>query len=161
LGQTYEFKTDTHLSDVKESIIVTLRRKRKKQKTGTHTTSVYAFPLDLFSDNKDEIETQTKKAEMYAEKLQKSVSINLSSKNVYVDESDLFTGNTSIRLSYTLPPHISNPPNTEDLEKGLDSSLKLSGTEVVLDGGTLVITVPLPSAYAIPIDVRSMVEEVF
>ena len=49
----------------------------------------------------------------------------------------------------------------EDLEKGLDSSLKLSGTEVVLDGGTLVVTVPLPSAYAIPIDVRSMVEEVF
>ena len=160
-GQTYEFRADTQLSDVKESIIVKLRRKRKKQKTGSDTTSVYAFPLDLFSDNKDKIETQTKKAEMYAEKLQKSVSINLSSKNVYVDESDLFTGNTSVRLTYTLPPHISNLPNTDDLANGLDSSLKINGTEVTLEGGSLVVTIPLPDGYTIPIDVRSMVEEIF
>lgn len=160
-GQTYEFRADTQLSDVKESIIVKLRRRRKMKETGSDTSSVYAFPLDLFSDNKEEIASQTAKAEGYASKLQQSVAIFLSSKNVYADKSECFTGNTSIRLSYTLPPHISNPPNTEDLEKGLDSSLKLSGTEVVLDGGTLVITVPLPSAYAIPIDVRSMVEEVF
>lgn len=160
-GQVYEFRANMQLESRNESFIVKLRRRRKMKETGSDTSSVYAFPLDLFSDNKEEIETQTAKAEGYASKLQQSVAIFLSSKNVYADKSECFTGNTSIRLSYTLPPHISNPPNTEDLEKGLDSSLKLSGTEVVLDGGTLVVTVPLPSAYAIPIDVRSMVEEVF
>lgn len=160
-GKVYEYRANQQLTKDKESIFVKMRRRSKKKDTGTTSSSEFTFPLDLFVDKRAKIEEQEAKAEVFGKKTQESVGIHLSSKGVYVDESERFIGKTSVNLNYKLPPNVSKLPNNDELQTSIDTTLDVSGTGVKLDGSTLIITIPLPKSCAIPIDMKDMIEKVF
>ena len=157
----YTFNASKEISNVKESIFVKWRKRKLSKGSGSDTGSEYAFPLTLFVDNSDKIESKRESAEEHAEQLQESVRIYLLSEKVQVNTSDVFTGNTSVQLTYALPSYMSSLPNLESLQTGLDASLNIQGTLVTLRGSSLSVVVPLPEDLVIPIDVKSMIEAEF
>ncbi|END1833606.1 hypothetical protein ABLM60_004371, partial [Shigella flexneri] len=62
---------------------------------------------------------------------------------------------------YTLPPNTTRLPNTEELEKTIDTTIDVEGSRVKLKGRKMVVTIPLPENYIIPIDVKTMMEAIF
>lgn len=158
----YTSSAEKQLDKPKESIIVKIRRKMKgKMEETQEETQEFAYPLTLFTDRSENIEGQRNKAEDYAELLQNSINLHLTSKDIYADKSEVHVINTSIEYRYTLPPNVTRVPNLEELQTTLDSSLDVEGITAKLSGRSIVLVVPLPGEYQIPIDVKTMIEEEF
>jgi len=158
----YTSNVEKQLDKPKESFIVKMRKRRKAKESGSvEEEREFSYPLTLFKDRSGTIEGQRSKAERYAEALQESINIHLTTKNIYADKSELYVINTSIEYRYNLPPNVTKLPNLEELQTTLDSSLDVEGVNVKLSGRRIIIIVPLPKEYQIPIDVKTMIEEVF
>lgn len=158
----YASNVEKQLEKPKESFIVKMRKRRKAKESGSvEDEREFSYSLTLFKDRSGKIEGQRNKAERYAEALQESINIHLTTKNIYADKSELYVINTSIEYRYNLPPNVTKLPNLDELQTTLDSSLDVEGVNVKLSGRTIIIIVPLPKEYQIPIDVKTMIEEVF
>lgn len=161
-NKRYYMFTASQEAKAKESMFVKLRRRKaNKDGSGESVESEYAFPLTLFTDNSEKIEGKRAEAERIAESYQDSVRIYLVSEGVKVEPTDLFTGNTSVQMQFSLPSYTDSLPNLENLQQGIDASLDLQGTLVNLRGSKLNIVVPLPDGKNIPMDFKSMIEEEF
>ncbi|RIM32779.1 hypothetical protein BUY35_00385 [Staphylococcus cohnii] len=158
----YTSNAEKQLDKVKESFIVKMRKRRKdKSSDSVEEAKEFSYPLTLFKDRSGNIEGQRSKAEDYAEALQNSINLHLTTKNIYADKSEIYVINTSIEYRYNLPPNVTKLPNLEELQTTLNSSLDVEGITAKLSGRSIVIVVPLPKEYQIPIDVKTMIEEVF
>ena len=160
-GRIYRFMASKMLSSVPESWFVRRRRKKADENGENLAGMEYAFPLDLFTDNSAEIEQKTEMAQNYSAEVEKAVRNYLASQKVQVDTGKIFTGNTSVQIEYKLPPYISSLPQTDQIESGLDTTLNVTGISAQLKGSGILITVPLPNDYNIPIDVSTMIKQEF
>ena len=160
-GRIYRFMASKMLSSVPESWFVRRRRKKADENGENLAGMEYAFPLDLFTDNSAEIEQKTEMAQNYSDEVEKAVRNYLASQKVQVDTGKIFTGNTSVQIEYKLPPYISSLPQTDQIESGLDTTLNVTGISAQLKGSGILITVPLPNDYNIPIDVSTMIKQEF
>ncbi|HHD0846081.1 hypothetical protein [Staphylococcus capitis] len=157
----YTSSVEKQLDKEKKSLIVKLRERKLVKEGEIVEESEYAFPLTKFKDRTATIETQKEKADLYAEELQEAMNIHLSSKGVYADKTERFIENTSVEFEYTLPPNTTKAPNTEELEKTIDTSLDVEGSRVKMRGRKLIVTVSLPKDCVVPIDVKTMIEAIF
>ncbi|HGZ9196536.1 TPA: hypothetical protein ACOFME_002292 [Staphylococcus aureus] len=157
----YTSNVEKQLDKEKKSFLVKIREKRLANKGEIVEESEFSFPLTKFKDKTEEIETQKEKAHAYSEELQEAMNMHLASKRIYADKTEMFIENTSAEFQYTLPPNTTNIPNTEELQKTIDTSLDVEGSKAKFKGRKLVITVPLPKEYIIPIDVKTMIEAIF
>lgn len=156
----YVFKSSIEV-ERKEALLVKLRRFRKKRGKGSESeSSEYSFPLTLFNDMSEKIETQKAGAEDFGERRAKDVRNYLASIDVQAELIKTFVGNTSVQQTFKLQ-FTKSPPNPETIAEGLDNALGTSGILAKLDSGNINITIPLPPDNAIPIDVKSMIEEVY
>lgn len=160
-GRMYRFMASKMLSSVPESWFVRRRRKKADENGENLAGMEYAFPLDLFTDNSAKIEEKTEMAQNYSDEVEKAVRNYLASQKVQVDTGKIFTGNTSVQIEYKLPPYISSLPQTDQIESGLDTTLNVTGVSAQLKGSGILITVPLPDDYNIPIDVSTMIKQEF
>lgn len=160
-GRIYRFMASKMLSSVPESWFVRRRRKKADENGENLAGMEYAFPLDLFTDNSAKIEEKTEMAQTYSDEVEKAVRNYLASQKVQVDTGKIFTGNTSVQIEYKLPPYISSLPQTDQIESGLDTTLNVTGVSAQLKGSGILITVPLPNDYNIPIDVSTMIKQEF
>lgn len=160
-GRIYRFMASKMLSSVPESWFVRRRRKKADENGENLAGMEYAFPLDLFTDNSAKIEEKTEMAQNYSDEVEKAVRNYLASQKVQVDTGKIFTGNTSVQIEYKLPPYISSLPQTDQIESGLDTTLNVTGISAQLKGSGILITVPLPNDYNIPIDVSTMIKQEF
>lgn len=160
-GRIYRFMASKMLSSVPESWFVRRRRKKADENGENLAGMEYAFPLDLFTDNSAKIEQKTEMAQNYSDEVEKAVRNYLASQKVQVDTGKIFTGNTSVQIEYKLPPYISSLPQTDQIESGLDTTLNVTGISAQLKGSGILITVPLPNDYNIPIDVSTMIKQEF
>ena len=157
----YTSNVEKQLEKPKESIIVKIRRRLDKDNDGVNVKSEYSYPLTVFKDRTDKIEGQTQKAERLAKELQESISMHLSSKRIIADKSEFYVVNTSIQYAYTFPPNVKKLPNVEELQSTLDSTLDIEGVSIKTKGRSIVIIVPLPKDYQIPIDAKTVIEQVY
>lgn len=157
----YTSSVEKQLDKEKKSIIVKIRERRMEKEGNVNEVSEFSFDLDIFKDKTTEIEKQKEKAEIYSEELQQAMNIHLSSKGIYADKSEYYVENTSAEFVYTLPPNTTRLPNTDELEKTIDTTIDVEGSRVKLKGRKLVVTIPLPKDYIIPIDVKTMIEAIF
>lgn len=131
----------------------------KRSKDEIETSDNTLFPLSLFKDRKELIEVKRNKAEEYAEALQESITVHLKAEKIKADKSEIHVHNTAIEYRYTLPPNTTKIPK-EELQTTLESSLKVVGVNVKLSGRSIIIIVPLARRYKIPIDIKTMINEV-
>lgn len=157
----YTSNVEKQLEKPKESIIVKIRRKLDKDNDGVNVKSEYSYPLTVFKDRTETIEAKTHKAERLAKELQESISMHLSSKRIIADKSEFYVVNTSIQYAYTFPPNVKKLPNVEELQSTLDSTLDIEGVSIKTKGRSIVIIVPLPKDYQIPIDAKTVIEQVY
>lgn len=147
--------------DLKESYFVRRRRRKNANKSDNQKSGFEpTFPLTLFNDMSDKIEEKKQKAQEYGESRSEDIQNFLATKDVEAELSTLFVGSTSVQYSFTLQ-FSKNLPNSDELEKSLDSNLKTKGIQVNLSAGKLNIVVPLPDDAKVPIDSKSLVEDVF
>lgn len=160
-GGYYTSSVEKQLDKEKKSFIVKLRERRMQQEEEVNGESEFSFDLDKFKDRTTEIEVQKEKAKIYAEELQEALNIHITSKGINADKTEYYVENTSAEFIYTLPPNTTRLPNTEELEKTIDTTIDVEGSRVKLKGRKMVVTIPLPENYIIPIDVKTMMEAIF
>lgn len=160
-GGYYTSSVEKQLDKEKKSFIVKLRERRMQQEEEVNGESEFSFDLDKFKDRTTEIEVQKEKAKIYAEELQEALNIHITSKGINADKTEYYVENTSAEFIYTLPPNTTRLPNTEELEKTIDTTIDVEGSRVKLKGRKMVVTIPLPEDYIIPIDVKTMMEAIF
>lgn len=157
----YISNVEKQLEKAKESIFVKLRKRRRNKEEGYVEESEFSFPLSLFEDRTETIESKRDSAYRYAGELQEAISLHLTTKNIFADKSEMFVINTSIEYRYKLPPNTKKLPNLEELQTTLNTTLDVEGANVKLKGKNIVIVVPLPKEYHIPIDMKSMLEKTY
>jgi hypothetical protein len=127
--------------------------------------SQYTFPLSLFDDHQKSIYTAKKKASEWAgntAKAMDNVIATISSKDQSGQSRRLRVdvGNTNALFTYEMALTI-NPNNFERTGATFDAIFKTSGTTITIEEGNLLITMPLPKDIKVPIDVPTMIREVF
>lgn len=165
IGYHYSYRADKQLEKDKESFIVKMRKrqmaKEEEIEEADEDAVQFSYPLTLFADNTEKIESQKVKAEAYAEQLRESISIHLTSKNISTEKDEYFTENTAVELHYKLPANLKKMPDVSNLETSINTLMDVEGTSVQLRGRKIIIIIPLPKTYQIPIDVKSMMEEIY
>ncbi|HCU8763827.1 TPA: DNA translocase FtsK [Staphylococcus aureus] len=124
------------------------------------------FPLDLFEDRTASIEEKTKEANAFATRMQQRITEFLTSTEKNVTLQATHVGNTSVQYKYRVS--FSKNQDSEKLsnyiQTGLSDALQVEGIIVKGGSGIVKITLPLKEDdkydYNIPIDVKSMIEEV-
>lgn len=134
-------------------------------KSTDEDTAYFSYPLTLFADNTEEIESQKNKAEAYVEQLRISlsnlleISNILTSKNISTTTNEYFIGNTSVELHYNFSGNYKQIPNLSKLEKSINLLMDVEDTSVQLRGRKIVAIIPLPKEYQIPINIKQILQE--
>ncbi|WP_248000424.1 DNA translocase FtsK [Lactiplantibacillus plantarum] len=120
----------------------------------------YAFPLSLFKDNSKSIAGLRAKATEWAEKTKKNLDIVLNSAEIQATIKSTNVGNTTIQYVYTMP-FSTDYSKVLNMEETISNALSIRGVQVGLDAGNLAIAIPSPKEVQIPIDVPTMIQQVF
>ena len=122
--------------------------------------ATYSFPLSLFINHTEERLEKTEKAKQWAENVAKGLDAVLATKNTAANRISFTVGATSVLFIYELPFSL-NLGDLDGKAKMFDSVFKTTGTVVNIVEGTLQITMPVPPALHLPIDVPSIYETVY
>lgn len=135
--------------------------KSSKSGNGSEETLEYnwVFPLELFKDNTSEIATQVKKAEKYAEQQRKSIDVYLATAKIQATLKKVDVGNTSMMFVYQIPFTINS--NIGSLQDNIENAIRVKGVMVSLEAGDLVISAPLKEDVVVPLDVPTMLKEIY
>ena len=121
----------------------------------------YRFPLTLFKEYKELIDEKESKAEAYAKEMQQSLKdVFLQRDDIKFKLSDKLISKNAVTYLYELQSKPLKTPNIKELEYKLEQALD-KPVELRLSGRILEVIVPLPKEYRIPINVKTMIKEVF
>lgn len=157
----YTSSVEKQLEKPKQSLFVKWKKRWEKDEDVEEKDEMqrdFTYPLTLYEDRTEEIESKKLKADIEAEELQEAITHHLVSKGIYADKAERFVANASADFKYTLPPNTKKVINTQELETTLDTTLDVEGSMVKLRGRKVIITVPLEDI--IPIDIKTMIESV-
>ena len=113
----------------------------------------------MYNDNLSKIEGQTLKANEYAKNQLKAVEVYFTSENVPVNTKETNVGNTSVEYVFEIVR--ARKFSLGSMAENLETYLDITGVLVRLSGSSIVVTVPMPDEYVIPIDVPTMISSVF
>lgn len=119
-----------------------------------------SFGIENFTDNTQKINEIKESAEAFANRTSVAMGTFLTSAKYQVTFIDLVLSATTLTLKYewTFDPQASN---ISSLDQRIDKFFNTSGTTVSLFGNQLIIVLPMPKEFHIPIDVRTLYLEVF
>lgn len=121
----------------------------------------YRFPLTLFKEYKELIDEKESKAEAYAKEMQQSLKdVFLQRDDIKFKLSDKLISKNAVTYLYELQSKPLKTPNIKELEYKLEQALD-KPVELRLSERILEVIVPLPKEYRIPINVKTMIKEVF
>ncbi|OEK58864.1 FtsK/SpoIIIE domain-containing protein [Staphylococcus equorum] len=125
-----------------------------------------SFPLTLFKNRKLDFEEERRNVEKYGNTMQRKIE-KLMPK--YIGSDIKIRGkkvlSRTVAFEYKRSQHPDGMPNLEKVEKALETDLNedVEGRfiSVTLKGRNIVIIMPLPEKYHMPIDIKTMIEEAF
>ena len=132
----------------------------EKQFDEVKVESEYTFPLSLFVDKQAEIDSKKDAARGWAQRTARAVDSMLATKKEAAKRINIDCGAVNALFTYELSQTM-DVKNFDQLAATFDNNFKTSGASVSVSEGNLLITLPLPEAYRIPINVPSMYREVF
>ena len=133
----------------------------KSKKNDVEHDTEYRFPLTLFKERKELIDERKCKAEAYAKEMQQSLKdVFLQRDDIKFKLSDKLISKNAVTYLYELQSKPLKTPNIKELEYKLEQALD-KPVELRLSGRILEVIVPLPKEYRIPINVKTMIKEVF
>lgn len=132
------------------------------ESTAVAPTRTYepAFDLSKLIDHSEEIESKTVGAKKWAANAAKSVDAILTTDGKQVNRKAVDVSAKSALFTYSLPDSAS-VDNFDSLTEVFNKNFRTESATVQLIAGDVLITIPLPSKYNIPIDVGSMFRETF
>lgn len=119
-----------------------------------------AFDLSNLIDHTSEIETKTIGAKKWAEMSAKSVDAILTTDGKQVNRKSVEVSAKSALFTYALPDS-ATVDNFDSLTDVFNKNFRTESATVQLIAGDVLITIPLPDKFNIPIDVGSMFRTVF
>lgn len=128
-------------------------------------TTEWAFPLELYTDRTETIESQKALANEFAEEQKSSLDKILIGSNIQATLHSMFVGNTSVQYVYKTAFEKNTTNKVANLADQMEGMLKIRGIQVTLAAGDIEITIPLPNDehmnYTVPIDVKTMMEQAY
>ena len=155
-GKAFVYKSSV---DVQKVMKQSPKKKKDKKVVKPKTKTEYVYPLSLYNDNLSKIEGQTLKANEYAKNQLKAVEVYFTSENVPVNTKETNVGNTSVEYVFEIVR--ARKFSLGSMAENLETYLDITGVLVRLSGSSIVVTVPMPDEYVIPIDVPTMISSVF
>ncbi|HHX0046043.1 hypothetical protein L6D11_13925 [Staphylococcus aureus] len=155
------------------------KQKQQVQEADHHETNVShkngfepTFPLDLFVDRSQDIEEAKQAAYDFAERMKVKVSNYLTSTEKSATHQLTEVGSSSVLYKYRVAfsKNLTSERAAQSVEDGLSDALGVEG--ILVSGGASMLTITLPLKegeeedgtlkynYNIPIDVKSMIEQV-
>lgn len=117
------------------------------------------FPLTLFNSREKIIKERSGLAKGLSKKIEKQTSETML-KYDGVELVESYVANSVITLKYDYKSKGKKIPNLDSVEERLREVLNESATVVRISVGYVQVLVPLPMEYRIPIDVKTMIDEV-
>lgn len=134
--------------------------KQSNQHLKATTQSEYSFPLELFDDNSKNIDLQNEKANKKAKSLSLGIKAFLIASDIQASDVVFNVGNSLIEFKCNVA--FKTKYNFDDLGNDMSNALGIKNILAKLSGdGKLLIMVPLNEEDRIPIDIKSMILEVF
>ena len=120
----------------------------------------HAFPLDLLIDHTEEINTKKDQALRWATQAASAIDNLLSTSKTQANRQKVDVGSSSALFIYDMSTAI-DIKNMDSMAETFNSAFKTKGSTISIDAGRILITIPLPKQFKLPIDVPSMYREVF
>lgn len=120
----------------------------------------HGFPLDLLIDHTDEINTKKDQALRWAAQTAVAIDSLLSTSKTQANRQKVDVGSSSALFIYDMSTSI-DIKNMDSMAETFNNAFKTKGSTISIDAGRILITIPLPKKFKLPIDVPSMYREVF
>lgn len=120
----------------------------------------HAFPLDLLIDHTEEINMKKDQALRWATQAAGAIDNLLSTSKTQANRQKVDVGSSSALFIYDMSTAI-DIKNMDSMAETFNSAFKTKGSTISIDAGRILITIPLPKQFKLPIDVPSMYREVF
>ena len=120
----------------------------------------HAFPLDLLIDHTEEITKKKDQALRWATQTASAIDNLLSTSKTQANRQKVDVGSSSALFIYDMSTAI-DIKNMDSMAETFNSAFKTKGSTISIDAGRILITIPLPKQFKLPIDVPSMYREVF
>ena len=120
----------------------------------------HGFPLDLLIDHTDEINTKKDQALRWATQTAGAIDSLLSTSKTQANRQKVDVGSSSALFIYDMSTAI-DIKNMDSMAETFNNAFKTKGSTISIDAGRILITIPLPDKFKLPIDVPSMYREVF
>lgn len=117
------------------------------------------FPLTLFDSREEIIKERSRLAKGLSKKIEKQTSEAML-EYIGVELVNDYIANSVITLTYGFKLQGKKLPNLDNIQEMLRETLNEYRTIVTLSGGYIKVLVPLPTEYRIPIDMKTLIEEV-
>ena len=147
--------TGSVVVDDKYAVAETADASEKKPKDYEH-----AFPLDLLIDHTEEITKKKDQALRWATQTASAIDNLLSTSKTQANRQKVDVGSSSALFIYDMSTAI-DIKNMDSMAETFNSAFKTKGSTISIDAGRILITIPLPKQFKLPIDVPSMYREVF
>lgn len=123
--------------------------------------SVFSFPLALFVNRESEIAAVKLSATRWAEQQARVLDNFFNTKKLVSRRLDLTVAATTVTVTYERSLDMSNVGNIDSMSSAIDTFFNLVGTNIILEGNRVFVTLPLPAGKTLPIDVPTMFRQVF
>lgn len=147
--------TGSVVVDDKYAVTETVDASSKKTEEYEH-----GFPLDLLIDHTDEINTKKDQALRWATQTAGAIDSLLSTSKTQANRQKVDVGSSSALFIYDMSTAI-DIKNMDSMAETFNNAFKTKGSTISIDAGRILITIPLPDKFKLPIDVPSMYREVF
>ena len=118
----------------------------------------WAYSLDNLVDRTDTIEEKERKAREYAEGRSKDIDNYMATNNYTSTLTSIDVGSSSVSFVYKMEV---TKYNVQTIEEELVRQLNVPNIQVSAYAGSITITLPLDSDMKIPMDTRTMFENMF
>lgn len=152
------FSEDDRFAMFTDRMKVKDRYKRKPVKSSKNAGPEmyeYAFSMDCFVDRTDEIVAMKQKAQRWAEQTADTLDNLLFTQDVKGRRLRTTVGSTTATVVYDMS-FTKDLSQFDTKQKTIDQTLKMTGTQISVDSGELMVTVPLPANRKLPIDTKTL-----
>lgn len=126
---------------------------------GNENNDKTLYPLTLFNSREKMIKERSRLAKGLSKKIEKQTSVAMS-EYIGVELVNDYIANSVITLTYGFKLQGKKLPNLDNIQEMLRETLNEYRTIVTLSKGYIKVLVPLPTEYRIPIDMKTLIEEV-
>ncbi|WP_211208165.1 hypothetical protein, partial [Corynebacterium mastitidis] len=135
-----------------------IEKSSKKKKGGKKVES--SFDLALFGDLSSEVDRKRVGALRWATSTEGVIDNILTTENMRVSRMKTDVSNTVALFTYKLSTTI-DLSSVDKYNELIDNVLGLSGSDVSVREGKILVSVPLPDKHRAPIDIAQMYREAF